>query len=1348
MAQVPASNKIASNKTALPAESALRDLRPLWLIPTLLLSGIVGLFARDGYRPLGGQPFWVWWSAGVCLTLPLYWLIHRRAESLAAALRARAESLAESHAQVVASRDRLAAVAQENARLYAESRRRADALRLLTQRLAEAVAPSEDAARIAAVVAEQAVQLVGCDGAGVFLLSEDRRALVPAASWLTDEEARIRRFYDCPLPLNRAPFLQTVLTAPSPVGVADARTLGETGMWAETGMRGLLLAPLRGTGPGAGTGTRGLLLLHWRGGPHEATEDEIGLTVALSGFCGVALENARQAQAARATQTTLLEKNARLLDETRRRGDELHLLVRRVGDALAAGLSRARVSELVAAQARQMIPCRRAVFSLFDGAQEFEALAIAEDDEARVGTEADRWRLSEFPFLRGVLERAHPLMIADVAADGRLGARERAVLRAQDVSALLLAPLRGRGERVLGLLSLVWTSAPYTPTAEEFNVIGALAAQGGAALENARLVEDLERAEAQTRARLAEATAARDFVQRILQNVQAAVLVVSADDDLIVQTANALAESMPDTDRQQDGLVGRCLADVFPGLEAVLEMPLRQAARHGESSQLADVRYDGFARGTTFWTFSVTPQRDPLTRRVAQIVILALETTDRIRLLRENQQTARRERDRANELDATLRSLSDGVVRADRTGRLSSINQAGQAALDPDDLMLGAPIEAWAAQIGLRYPGGAHVPASLVPLARTLQTGEPSEREEFQVVTRRGEARTIELAATPVLDGDGASGGAVAVFRDITALKRSQAQEAAANARVETLVGISRRLNATLDLMEIEQIVVEGALLLLPGLPDARAALFVSEGEGRPLHRVAIAPEKFTPAGSEEPPAFAFRAASSLLWRLYVARQPVVSPELEDDALLAAPADRAFLPPGPARSALLLPLVARDLALGHLALSSSAPHAFDDPRLADALLNLTALAVTARINARLYGQMQQKADELHALWTVGQAIASKLELEEVVDTLTDRVRAVLNCDRCSVSLFEPEDGTLQVQGAGKAAARSAEAERVTEQAARTGQPAAQVGPPGQTSALAMPLPYGNETLGALTVETSDGRPFTPEQLKLLDMLAALAVAVVRNARTFAHEHRIAETLQKSFLPSEPTRMAGLDIAEKYYPTRLHEARIGGDYYDFLPLGPRRLAVVIGDISGKGLAAAVYTAMAKYSLRAFTAQDMPPVEVVSRANVAIARYTADEVFSTLFYGIIDLEQRTLTYVNAGHEPPQLVRASGEALALEPTGPIMGAFAEAEFEQNQVLLTPGDALALYTDGLSDARAPNGEFFGEDGIRTHLQSVQNDGAEQTAASLYDAALAFGEGQGMRDDIALLVVKVLGED
>ena len=258
---------------------------------------------------------------------------------------------------------------------------------------------------------------------------------------------------------------------------------------------------------------------------------------------------------------------------------------------------------------------------------------------------------------------------------------------------------------------------------------------------------------------------------------------------------------------------------------------------------------------------------------------------------------------------------------------------------------------------------------------------------------------------------------------------------------------------------------------------------------------------------------------------------------------------------------------------------------------------------------------------------------------------------------------------------------------VTQEAARTGEPVHLIGRPnpdfpqcqwrafagqsGEHSVLAVPLKYGDETLGALTVFVLGSRPFAPDQIKLLGTLASLAVAAVRNAQSYAYEQNIAETLQKAFLPGAPTRMPGLDIAEKYYPTRVEEAQIGGDYYDFVPLGPQKLAFIIGDISGKGLAAAVYTAMAKYTLRAFAAQDMPPGEVVARANRAIARHTVGEIFSTLFYGVLDLKTGTLAYVNAGHEPPQLARASGEVLSLEPTGMMLGAFPDAEFEEAECI-----------------------------------------------------------------------------
>jgi sigma-B regulation protein RsbU (phosphoserine phosphatase) len=258
-------------------------------------------------------------------------------------------------------------------------------------------------------------------------------------------------------------------------------------------------------------------------------------------------------------------------------------------------------------------------------------------------------------------------------------------------------------------------------------------------------------------------------------------------------------------------------------------------------------------------------------------------------------------------------------------------------------------------------------------------------------------------------------------------------------------------------------------------------------------------------------------------------------------------------------------------------------------------------------------------------------------------------------------------------------------------------------------------------------------------------LASLSAAVVRNALAFAYEQNIAETLQKSFLPSMPSQMPGLEIGERYFPTLKHEAEIGGDYYDVIVLSPQKLAIFIGDISGKGLAAAVYTAMAKYTLRAFIAQEMSPLEIVSRANVAVARWTSHEIFSTLFFGVIDVERGTLTYVNAGHEPPVLLRADDVPESLNPTGPMLGIFSEAEFTVEETPFSAGDILTLYTDGLSDARDAAGVFFAEAGIQAHVAAVRRNCADDICDSLYAEAVDYAVNHRLRDDVAMLVVKVL---
>ena len=669
-----------------------------------------------------------------------------------------------------------------------------------------------------------------------------------------------------------------------------------------------------------------------------------------------------------------------------------------------------------------------------------------------------------------------------------------------------------------------------------------------AARESARLREGIARAEAKLEDQLAVATAARDFTERILQNVSAAVIVLDVDADVfLIRDTNAIAEAMPDIERQQDGLAGRLLGDVFPRLNVLLAEPLHRVAQ-GESLTLTDVEYDSLGRGVSFWNFSLTPQYDPRRRRVTQIVVLAVETTDRIHLLRErerhsddNERHTRAERRRARELAVTLGSLTDGVVLCDGAGRLLSVNYAAQVILGSEDADIGASIEEWAARIGLCYPSGQRVPPGAVPLTQTLRTGLRTDREEF-LLAAGSEPTTIELSVAPILSTDDPGGteavGAVAVLRDITDLHRSRRQETVANARVKSLVQISRRLNTTLVESEIHAIVIEGTLALLPASIALSACCLLYGREENRLFLLATVPEtrpkRPRTRQQSEPVSYHFDAKSPLLWEVYIQRLSVVCDDITTDARFAAEGDRLLLQRTPSipldvRSVLVLPLVAGNVVTGHLTLTSPDVAAFSDTRLQDALLTLASLATIAFANARLYAHTRQRAEELDALWTVGQAASTQLHLGDVTDILTECVRTTFGADLCTLSLWEtaPNNGrclrwqghlyeeellpehasqpALECGGCDDASRRAAEqGELVTQLGVRN--PSfggcrwrAFSGQSGTHSVLSAPLRLGEETLGSLTVFRNGDAPFSPEQVKLLRTLAALAVTAVRNA---------------------------------------------------------------------------------------------------------------------------------------------------------------------------------------------------------------------------------------------------------
>jgi PAS domain S-box-containing protein len=264
-----------------------------------------------------------------------------------------------------------------------------------------------------------------------------------------------------------------------------------------------------------------------------------------------------------------------------------------------------------------------------------------------------------------------------------------------------------------------------------------------------------------------------------------------------------------------------------------------------------------------------------------------------------------------------------------------------------------------------------------------------------------------------------------------------------------------------------------------------------------------------------------------------------------------------------------------------------------------------------------------------------------------------------------------------------------------------------------------------------------------------------AISVFRDIKTlklvhaalkeaYEREHKIADVLQHAVLPEVSMNMPGVGIAASYHPA-LSEAEVGGDFYDVFHLSHGRIAVVMGDVSGKGLDAAVHTAMAKYMLRAYVHQDPRPSYVMERLNEAVCAYTPDEIFITIFYGILDPAERTLIYTGAGHDRPLHYSHTNKSITpLDVTGAAIGIMPEATYRQSAISLAAGDILLFYTDGITDARH-NNMFFGTERLMKILTTHAGHHEGRIVKAVVSAAMKFARGK-LRDDAAVLAVKVMG--
>ena len=245
---------------------------------------------------------------------------------------------------------------------------------------------------------------------------------------------------------------------------------------------------------------------------------------------------------------------------------------------------------------------------------------------------------------------------------------------------------------------------------------------------------------------------------------------------------------------------------------------------------------------------------------------------------------------------------------------------------------------------------------------------------------------------------------------------------------------------------------------------------------------------------------------------------------------------------------------------------------------------------------------------------------------------------------------------------------------------------------------------------------------------------------------YRREHAIAEKLQRSFMAAELPQADNFDIVQRYRPA-LDEALVGGDFYDVFRLDEARLGIVMADVAGKGLKAAVYTAMTKYMLRAYALEESRPDRVLARLNEALSTCTPAEVFVTLVFGILDSTNKTFTYANAGHEQPILYyKNDALALQLDVTGRALALTKGADYSLRVVDMSQGNLLVLYTDGITDAGwGPN--RLGQDRLLEMLQSNPSCKLPELADTVFNSALDFAGGD-LDDDAALLLIRSLDEE
>jgi sigma-B regulation protein RsbU (phosphoserine phosphatase) len=402
---------------------------------------------------------------------------------------------------------------------------------------------------------------------------------------------------------------------------------------------------------------------------------------------------------------------------------------------------------------------------------------------------------------------------------------------------------------------------------------------------------------------------------------------------------------------------------------------------------------------------------------------------------------------------------------------------------------------------------------------------------------------------------------------------------------------------------------------------------------------------------------------------------------------------------------------------------------------------------------------EEHFQDLLKLQKAAQKITSILDLDELIDKIVNDVACAFGCVEINVYLHDPERCELVLAGEQgctiheKGHRLKVGKEGLVGYVASTGQmryaPDVRKDPyyiaceKETLSEVAIPLHVDGELVGVFTVSHSQEDAFSPNQLRLFQSLCNHIAVAVQNALRFQQERterqkmsreaQEARAIQQALLPKSSPFIPGFEISGLSVPA----GAVGGDWYDFIDLRDGRWGLVLADVSGKGMAAALLMSATRAMTRSLAENSCSPAEVLSKLNQLLVDDFPSGRFVTMVYAVLDPSQRTLTFANAGHLPPLVLGPSGTKFLQSEMGLPLG-IRRGAYSEKAIQLKDCERFVLYSDGITEASNANDEEYGTGRLAEHMES-----SDSSKESLLQSVRSFANGSGLQDDATVILVK-----